>query len=75
MTNFICKSCPAINLRSDNEIKRINYRIDLKNKELSNISKLNLIILCESFPNGDYIYDIKMPANYGLRRNLKVELF
>ena len=71
----MCDNCPAIELRTHEEIDRIEYRAGLMEKELAAIGKPELIFLCESFPQIDYIYDTDKPAAGGLRINLMHELY
>lgn len=71
----ICSKCPAFELRTSTEIRRIENRIKLRIRELEIIGIPKLIILCESFPQNVYFYDLEYPANIGLRAKLKHELY
>lgn len=72
---LMCDNCPAIELRTFDEIDRIEFRAGLMEIELTAMGKPELFILCESFPDRDYIYDLKKPAFGGLRISLKNELY
>lgn len=69
-----CSNCPAIHLRTRDQLVKINKWINLFNEQLSLINDMQYILLGESFPPNRYIYDLTTNYSSGLRHNLRKEL-
>ena len=71
-----CEGCPALPLRTDSQLKKINHWYALRLQQLEEIKIPKVILLCESFPKDRFIYDLQTSYNNsGLRYNLKTELY
>lgn len=71
-----CEGCPALLLRTEPQLTRINNWRRLHSIQLQIIQHPKLILLCESFPQDRYIYDLQtLYTGRGLRHNLKKELY
>lgn len=74
LINIKCQTCPAINLRTPEQVKKISYWYGLFLDEINNQQHKKVILLGESFPANRYFYDLD--SNYdsgGLMYNLKQE--
>jgi hypothetical protein len=76
LINLSCDGCPALPLRTDLQLDKINNWRSIHLSLLKQIIKPKLILLCESFPQDRYIYDQQTSyTGRGLRYNLKKELY
>lgn len=69
-----CQGCPAVKLRTPEQVKKINRWYSLFLSEIGMVNPIKVILLGESFPANRYFYDID--SNYessGLMFNLKKE--
>jgi len=76
MTELNCTDCPASLLKTTTQLQRISDWYEIKKRELKEIKEPKVILLCESYPEKRYIYDLSTSYNNrGLRINLKKELY
>jgi len=70
-----CDGCPALPLRTKDQLHRIKQWEKLRTKEIETMIEIKLYLLCESIPANRFFYDLDSEYdNGGLRYNLKEEL-
>lgn len=70
-----CEGCPAIDLRTKDQLRKIKQWGRLKEKAIDSIDQIRLYILCESIPKDRFFYDLDTDyEKKGLRFNIKEEL-
>jgi len=70
-----CDGCPALPLRTKDQLQKIKQWEKLREKAIAKIDNIRLFILCESIPAKRFFYDLDaVYENKGLRFNIKEEL-
>lgn len=75
MNELKCDGCPALDLRTKDQLRKIKQWEKLREKAINAIDQIRFYILCESLPANRFFYDLDtVYANKGLRFNIKEEL-